>query len=197
MEEGGNVFVGTWKWQYANHCVLQLALYLWCQDYLITTPFGTSQLNIMRERANKDETGIFCGGPYPQINSPLIKKTCCSGAIRKKHWCLLHGLLCSLLQLGFLIRTEHLQASLSSSALRHTPAISHARTATNWRALRKSGWKTERKYVYKTCNHRVSVGCDLKKKNCMIVGCGLSSGTIEKRVYLRVALFTRTKLRLL
>lgn len=62
--EGGNVFVGTWKWRYANHHVLQLALYLWCQDYLITSLFGTFKLKMIIERGNKDETGIFHGGPY-------------------------------------------------------------------------------------------------------------------------------------
>lgn len=181
MEKGGNVFVGTWKWRYASHCVLQLALYLWCQDYLITTLFGTSKLEIMREGANKDETGIFRGRPYPQINSPLIRQTCWSGAIRKQHSWVVHGLLCSLLQLRFLIRTEHLQVSLSSSGSRDTPAINHARTATDWRALRKSGIKnTVRKYVDRTCRLWFW-------ENSMIVGCGLSSSTIENRVYLYVA----------
>lgn len=67
----GNVFVGTWKWRYSNHNGLQLALDLWCQDYLITTLFGTSKLKMVTERANKDETGIFHGGSYPETNSPL------------------------------------------------------------------------------------------------------------------------------
>ncbi len=81
------------------------------------TLFGTSKLKIMRKRASKDETGIFCGGPYPQINSPLIRQTCLAGAVRKQHSCVVHGLLCSLPQLGFSIRTEHLQAWLACPSL--------------------------------------------------------------------------------
>ncbi|XDV15195.1 hypothetical protein PO909_015325 [Leuciscus waleckii] len=50
-----------------------LALYLWCQEYLITTLFGTSKLKMVTERANKDETGIFRGGSYPETNSPLSR----------------------------------------------------------------------------------------------------------------------------